>query len=153
MYHNKIYIRESISTKQKILRLSAEVLFTSLFNAGKIATATWRVGGAGWNLASTAGIKNMYSKEMTSNVSTTYSAKIGLMYASNYGFTASLKYWALPGFENAVRPTFNLLASVTYASGTSTKKSPNSHNHLKAKNWLFKFLFEVHNNYRKVIKL
>lgn len=95
----------------------------------------------------------MYSKEMTSNASTTYSAKIGLMYASNYGFTASLKYWALPGFENAVRPTFNLLASVTYASGTSTKKSPNSHNHLKAKNWLFKFLFEVHNNYRKVIKL
>lgn len=41
MYHNKIHIRESISTKQKILRLSAGVLFISLFNAGKIATATW----------------------------------------------------------------------------------------------------------------
>ena len=94
MYHNKIYIRESISTKQKILRLSAGVLFISLFNAGKIATTTWQVGGAGWDLAPTVAIKNMYSKEMTSNVSTTYSAKIGLMYASDYGFAASLKYWA-----------------------------------------------------------
>ena len=67
--------------------------------AGKIATTTWQVGGADRSMASTAGIKNMYSKEMTTNASTTYSAKIGLMYASDYGFAASPKYWSLPGWK------------------------------------------------------
>ena len=69
--------------------------------AGKIATTTWQVGGADWSMVSTAGIKNMYSKEMTTNASTTYSAKIGLMYASDYGFAASPKYWSLPGYNSS----------------------------------------------------
>ena len=63
--------------------------------AYRIATTTWQVGGADWDLTSTAGIKNMYLKEMTTNASTTSSAKIGLMYASDYGFAASPKYWSL----------------------------------------------------------
>ena len=144
--------------------------------SSKIATTVWQVGGAGWDMVLTAGIKNMYSKEMTTNASTTYSAKIGLMYASDYGFAASPKYWSLPGYNssgedirkgikenwlynggsyewtisryssfassvfnvttsgyvyydtalntNVVRPSFNLVASTTYASGTGTKIDP-----------------------------
>ena len=68
--------------------------------ASKIATTVWQVGGAGYDMYETAGIKNMYSKEMTTNASTTYSAKIGLMYASDYGFAASPKYWSLPGYNS-----------------------------------------------------
>ncbi len=144
--------------------------------SSKIATTVWQVGGAGWDMALTAGIKNMYSKEMTTNASTTYSAKIGLMYASDYGFAASPKYWDLPAYKNdgedirkgikenwlynggsyewtisrtssdasyvfcvypsgavgntnamdmiMVRPSFNLVASTTYASGDGTASSP-----------------------------
>ena len=69
--------------------------------SSKIATTVWQVGGAGWDMLTTAGIKNMYSKEMTTNASTTYSAKIGLMYASDYGFAASPKYWSLPGYNSS----------------------------------------------------
>ena len=69
--------------------------------SSKIATTVWQVGGAGWDMVTTAGIKNMYSKEMTTNASTTYSAKIGLMYASDYGFAASPKYWSLPGYNSS----------------------------------------------------
>ena len=67
--------------------------------AGKIATTVWQVGGAGWDMLEAAGIKNMYSKEMNTNASTTSSSKIGLMYASDYGFAASPKYWSLPGWK------------------------------------------------------
>ena len=67
--------------------------------AGKIATTVWQVGGAGWDMLEAAGIKNMYSKEMNTNASTTSSSKIGLMYASDYGFAASPKYWSLLGYN------------------------------------------------------
>ena len=67
--------------------------------AGKIATTVWQVGGAGWDMLEAAGIKNMYSKEMNTNASTTSSSKVGLMYASDYGFAASPKYWSLPGWK------------------------------------------------------
>ena len=67
--------------------------------AGKIATTVWQVGGAGWDMLEAAGIKNMYSKEMNTNASTTSSSKIGLRYASDYGFAASPKYWSLPGWK------------------------------------------------------
>ena len=66
----------------------------------KIATTAWQVGGADLDMITTAGIKNMYTKEMTTNASMTYSAKIGLMYASDYGFATSPKYWSLPASEN-----------------------------------------------------
>ena len=67
--------------------------------ASKIATTEWQVGGTDWSNVSIAGIKNLYLKEMTTNASATYSAKIGLMYASDYGFATSQKYWGLPGYK------------------------------------------------------
>ena len=41
-------------------------------------------------------IKAIYNDEL-SDVS--YSAKIELMYASDYGFAASPNYWNLPGYQ------------------------------------------------------
>ena len=58
----------------------------------KIATTNWKVGGMSQNDSATA--KQYYDTEIgSSSSSTTYSAKIGLMYVSDYGFAASPDYW------------------------------------------------------------
>ena len=61
--------------------------------ADKIATTTWKVGGGSstylYDVPTTA-----YQYEVGSSASTTtYEAKIGLMYASDYGFVASSSAW------------------------------------------------------------
>ena len=70
--------------------------------ANKIATVTWKVGGN-----TDANIRNVvpattYQNEIvnpvttnTTDNATTYSAKIGLMYVSDYGFAASPEAWTL----------------------------------------------------------
>ena len=68
--------------------------------AAKIADTTWKVGGnTGANIA-TQPAKTAYQNEIVSPVTTnttdnatTYSAKIGLMYASDYGFAAAPSAW------------------------------------------------------------
>ncbi len=55
--------------------------------SNKIATHTWYVGGYSTYVATP---KTFYNAESTG---TTYSAKIGLMYANDYGFAASPSYW------------------------------------------------------------
>ena len=57
-----------------------------------IATHSWKVGGMAYSDTNTA--KQYYDTEIgSSSSSTTYSAKIGLMYVSDYGFAASPDYW------------------------------------------------------------
>ena len=146
--------------------------------ADKIATTTWKVGGG-----TEANIQNAvpsiaYQYEVGSSASsTTYDAKIGLMYVSDYYYSASPSAWTLVGnnssdetkdyraaismnwlylgsnewtislnsssplnkfvvtsggvgnhrgdvWNYAVRPTFSLLSSVTYASGSGTSSDP-----------------------------
>ena len=55
--------------------------------SNKIATHTWYVGGYSTNIAKPKAIYNAESS------GTTYSAKIGLMYVSDYGYAASNSYW------------------------------------------------------------
>ena len=55
--------------------------------SNKIATTTWYVGGHSTYYATP---KEFYNAE---SIGTTYSAKIGLMYANDYGFAASPSYW------------------------------------------------------------
>ena len=55
--------------------------------SNKIATHTWYVGGYS---AYSATPKTFYNAESSG---TTYSAKIGLMYVSDYGYAASNSYW------------------------------------------------------------
>ena len=58
----------------------------------KIATTNWKVGGMAWSTTNTA--KQYYTTELgSSSSSTTYSAKIGLMYVSDYGYAAEPSYW------------------------------------------------------------
>ena len=70
--------------------------------ANKIATVTWKVGGNTWANISTKTSSVAYTNEITNPVTTnttdnatTYSAKIGLMYVSDYGFAASPDAWTL----------------------------------------------------------
>ena len=55
--------------------------------SNKIATTTWYVGGRSASGATPATFQDAES------TGTTYSAKIGLMYVSDYGFAASPSYW------------------------------------------------------------
>ena len=69
--------------------------------ANKIAITTWKVGGNTWANIGTKTSSVAYTNEITNPVTTnttdnatTYSAKIGLMYVSDYGFAASPSAWS-----------------------------------------------------------
>ena len=66
-----------------------------------IATTSWKVGGMAWSSTNTA--KQYYTTELgSSSSSTTYSAKVGLMYVSEYGYATSPENWntALNNYAN-----------------------------------------------------
>ena len=66
-----------------------------------IATTNWKVGGMSYSNSNTA--KQYYTTELgSSSSSATYSAKIGLMYVSDYGYAASPANWstALYDYDN-----------------------------------------------------
>ena len=147
--------------------------------ADKIATTTWKVGGGSVSNIAKSVPKTAYQYEVGSNASrTTYEAKIGLMYVSDYYYGASASAWTLVGYDSSVktndyrkvtsinwlylgsaewtisrienesypfdaftinsgyeyyervissigaRPTFNLLSSTTYVSGSGTMSDP-----------------------------
>ena len=59
-----------------------------------ITTHTWKVGGMSYSNG-TGTPQTAYNYEVGANSSsTTYNAKIGLMYVSDYGFAASNTYWS-----------------------------------------------------------
>ncbi len=57
----------------------------------KIAEVTWRVSGYS---TSSATAKTVYTEEIT-NATKTYTAKIGLMYPSDYGYATTPDYWTI----------------------------------------------------------
>ena len=64
----------------------------------KIATTTWKVGGGSWANIGTSVPKTAYQYEVGSSASTTtYDAKIGLMYVTDYYYSASPSAWTLVG--------------------------------------------------------
>ena len=144
----------------------------------KIATTTWKVGGGTPANISEVVPATAYKNEVGSSASTTtVDKKIGLMYVSDYYYSASPSAWTLVGYNESdatkdyraaktinwlylgsnewtisrtsditpyafgmfstglvsnygvtlsfgVRPSFNLLSSVTYASGSGTSSDP-----------------------------
>ena len=144
----------------------------------KIATTTWKVGGGSWANIGTSVPKTAYQYEVGSSASTTtYDAKIGLMYVTDYYYSASPSAWTLVGnnssdatkdyrfskgenwlygggwdwtisrnsdvsnracgvsnyggvssygvlISNGVRPSFSLLSSTTYVSGSGSMSDP-----------------------------
>ncbi len=144
----------------------------------KIATTTWKVGGGSWSNIVKSVPKTAYQYEVGSSASTTtYDAKIGLMYVTDYYYSASPSAWTLVGYNKSdatkdyraakttnwlylgsyewtisrfsdtaitafgvsstgfvsgydvtnsyvVRPSFNLLSSTTYVSGSGSMSDP-----------------------------
>ena len=63
--------------------------------ANKIATTTWKVGGNEWDNIDKSVPSVAYQNEIVAPAeNTTYDAKIGLMYVSDYGFAASPSAWS-----------------------------------------------------------
>ena len=144
----------------------------------KIATTTWKVGGGSWSNIATSVPKTAYQYEVGSSASTTtVDKKIGLMYVTDYYYSASPSAWTLVGYNSSdatkdyraatstnwlylgsyewtisrysddvvfafhvdstgyvyfdlvstslgVRPSFNLLSSTTYVSGSGSMSDP-----------------------------
>ena len=62
--------------------------------SNKIVTTTWKVGGNTWANVGTSVPKTSYQNEIVVPAeNTTYDAKIGLMYVTDYGFAASPSAW------------------------------------------------------------
>ena len=146
--------------------------------ANKIATTTWKVGGNTFDNIGSSVPSIAYQNEIVAPAeNTTYDAKIGLMYVSDYGFAASPSAWTTTlynydgndakgtsiktinwmymgyydwmisrtsdfsdyafivysggyvgnddvSYRSGVRPSFNLLSSITYVSGSGSAVDP-----------------------------
>ncbi len=76
--------------------------------AAKIATTTWKVGGNTNNNIANQPAKTAYQNEIVNPIATNstdnkteYSAKIGLMYVSDYGFAAAPSAWTTPLYNSS----------------------------------------------------
>ena len=68
----------------------------------KIATTTWKVGGGSWSNIATSVPKTAYKNEVGSSASsTTVNKKIGLMYVTDYYYSASPSAWTLVGYNES----------------------------------------------------
>ncbi len=79
-----------------------------------ITTHTWKVGGVTRDNAYNGTPQTAYNYEVGANSSsTTYPAKIGLMYVSDYGFAASNTYWStnLSSYKSATSNNWLYLGS------------------------------------------
>ena len=82
--------------------LNGEYLTSLGTLAEKIATTTWKVGGGTWSNIATSVPKTVYQYEVGSSASsTTHDAKIGLMYVSDYYYSASPSAWTLVGYNES----------------------------------------------------
>ena len=77
--------------------------------AEKIATVTWKVGGNTYSNIIQKTPSIVYTNEITNPDTTTYDAKIGLMYVSDYGFAASPSAWTLTmgSYDNTTATSTN----------------------------------------------
>ena len=67
----------------------------------KIATSSWKVGGNTYSNITRVPAKTAYQNEIVSPAeSTTYSAKIGLMYVSDYYYATISTYWNYSGYND-----------------------------------------------------
>ena len=82
--------------------LNGEYLTSLGTIAEKIATTTWKVGGGLWSNIVTSVPKTAYQYEVGSSASTTtVDKKIGLMYVTDYYYSASPSAWTLVGYNES----------------------------------------------------
>ena len=97
--------------------------------ANKIATTTWKDGGNTWNNIVESVPSIAYQNEIVAPAeNTTYEAKIGLMYVSDYYYSASPSAWTLPGFSKDKSKSYSLIKEENWLYGGSDEWSitPNS---------------------------
>ena len=89
--------------------------------AAKIAETTWKVGGNTWANIGTQPAKTAYQNEIVSPVTTNsqdnkteYSAKIGLMYVSDYMYAAPQDKWTLVGYNSDASKDYRAATSVNW---------------------------------------
>ncbi len=89
-------------------RLNTTNLNTNYLNnigtkwSNKITTHTWKVGGNTYSNIYSATPPNAYKNEITSPAeNTTYDAKVGLMYLSDYGYAAAPSAWTTPLYNSS----------------------------------------------------
>ena len=89
------------STSSLNTYLNGEYLTSLGTLADKIATTTWKVGGGLWSNIVTSVPTTAYQYEVGSSASsTTVDKKIGLMYVSDYYYSASPSAWTLMGYNS-----------------------------------------------------
>ena len=82
--------------------LNGEYLTSLGTLTNKIATTTWKIGGSSWSNIVTSVPKTTYKNEVGSSASsTTHDAKIGLLYVSDYYYSASPSAWTLVGYNES----------------------------------------------------
>ena len=90
------------STSSLNTYLNGEYLTSLGTLADKIATTTWKVGGGSWSNISASVPKTAYQNEVGSSASTTtVNKKIGLMYVTDYYYSASPSAWTLVGYNES----------------------------------------------------
>ena len=89
------------STSSLNTYLNGEYLTSLGTLAQKIATTTWKVGGETYANIVTSVPATAYQYEVGSSASTTVDKKIGLMYVSDYYYSASPSAWTLVGFNSS----------------------------------------------------
>ena len=91
-----------------------------------IETISWKVGGMPYSQTNT--VKQYYTTELgSSSSSTTYNAKIGLMYLSDYGYAASPSYWITELYNYEEAKSSNWL-NVNITEWTISRYSDNTNN-------------------------
>ena len=89
--------------------------------AAKIADTTWKVGGNTWANIGTQPAKTAYQNEIVSPVTTNttdnatdYSAKVGLMYVSDYMYAVPQDKWTLVGYNSDASKDYRAATSVNW---------------------------------------
>ena len=89
--------------------------------AKKIEDTTWKVGGNTWANIGTQPAKTVYQNEIISPVTTNttdnatdYSAKVGLMYVSDYMYAAPQDKWTLVGYNSDASKDYRAATSVNW---------------------------------------
>ena len=96
--------------------------------SSKIAITNWKVGGNSLNNIRDVPVKTAYQNEIESPAeSTTYSAKIGLMYVSDYGYATSPQNWDMDLYDyNDITSNNNWLVTGAYGEWSITRNSGES---------------------------
>ena len=102
-YKNDISINSNIWSTSLLNKINLNTNYVNNIGsewANKIATTTWNVGGNTFDNIGSSVPSIAYQNEIVSpSENTTYDAKIGLMYASDYGFAASPSAWSTTLFD------------------------------------------------------